>query len=72
MIEYLYFDRGRGCRLYALPSRLSVDCDTGILFKLDVRIEYAVSWLLRSAVGACHPVFDKQTQPDRRLCIIQH
>jgi hypothetical protein len=71
MIDYRDFDRACGCRLYALPSRLPVDCDTGILFKLTVRIETIVAWLLWSAMGACHPVFVKQTQPNRRLCIIQ-
>ena len=71
MIDNGYFKRARRCRLYALPSRLSVDGDTRILFKLVVRIETIVAWLLRRAMATCQPVFVKQTQPNRRLCIIQ-
>jgi len=71
MIDNGYFKRACGCRLYALPSRLSVDCDTGILFKLAVRIETVVAWLSQRALTACQPVFVKQTQLNRRLCIIQ-
>jgi hypothetical protein len=71
MIDYGYFDPARECRLSALPSRLSVDSDIPILFKLALRIEYVAVRLLWTAMGACHPVFVKQTQLDRRLCIIQ-
>jgi hypothetical protein len=71
MIDHGYFKPACRCRLYALPSRLSVDCGTSILFKLVVRIETVVAWLLRRAMAACQPVFVKQTQPNRRLCIIQ-
>jgi hypothetical protein len=71
MIDNGYFKPARRCRLYALPSRLSVDGDTRILFKLMVRIETVVDWLLRHAMVACQPVFVKQTQRFRRICFIQ-
>ena len=71
MIDYGYFEPARECRLYTLPSRLSVDSDIRILFKLALRIEYVVTGLLQLTMDASHPVFVKQTQLDRRLCIIQ-
>jgi hypothetical protein len=71
MIDYGYFEPARECRLYTLPSRLSVDSDIRILFKLALRIEYVVAGLLRLTMDACHPVFAKQTQLDWHLCIIQ-
>ena len=71
MIDYGYFEPARECRLYTLPSRLSVDSDIRILFKLALRIEYFATRFLQAAMGASHPVFAKQTQLDQHLCIIQ-
>lgn len=71
MIDCGDFEHACRCRLYTLPGRLSVDSNIRILFKLALRIEYVVARLLWTAMGARHPVFAKQTQPDRRLCIIQ-
>ncbi len=41
LIDYRYILFAKACRLYALASRLTVDCNPCILFKLITHVEYA-------------------------------
>ena len=57
LIDYRYLLFAEACRLYALASRLPVDCKHTILFKLVAQVEYQYLPADSLAMGGCHRVF---------------
>ena len=57
LIDYRYLLFAEACRLYALASRLPVDCNPCVLFKLVAHVEYETLPVNMLAMGGCHRVF---------------